>query len=170
MNKKIISKDLEIKKFILSLINQNKSLNTKVEKEVERIFRNIRLKGDNALFNYAKKFDGLKLNSKNLTINKKQIKIFAKKCPKDIKNALIFSAKRIKKFHKLQVPKNYKYKDEKGAILGSKWKPMDSIGIYVPGGTASYPSSILMNSIPAKIAGVKKIIMVIPQKKILSSK
>tara|TARA_Y100000590_G_scaffold209911_1_gene237838 strand:- start:284 stop:1582 length:1299 start_codon:yes stop_codon:yes gene_type:complete len=164
MNKKIISKDLEIKKFILSLINQNKSLNTKVEKEVERIFRNIRLKGDNALFNYAKKFDGLKLNSKNLTINKKQIKIFAKKCPKDIKNALIFSAKRIKKFHKLQVPKNYKYKDEKGAILGSKWKPMDSIGIYVPGGTASYPSSILMNSIPAKIAGVKKIIMVIPQK------
>ena len=55
MNKKIISKDLEIKKFILSLINQNKSLNTKVEKEVERIFRNIRLKGDNALFNYAKK-------------------------------------------------------------------------------------------------------------------
>ena len=164
MNKKIISKDLEIKKFILSLINQNKSLNIKVEKEVERIFRNIRLKGDNALFNYAKKFDGLKLNSKNLTINKKQIKIFAKKCPKDIKNALIFSAKRIKKFHKLQVPKNYKYKDEKGAILGSKWKPMDSIGIYVPGGTASYPSSILMNSIPAKIAGVKRMVMVTPQK------
>ena len=63
--------------------------------------RNIRIKVDKDLFNYAKKFDGLKLNSKNLTINKKQIKIFAKKCPKDIKNALIFSAKRIKKFHKI---------------------------------------------------------------------
>ena len=61
-------------------------------------------------------------------------------------------------------PKNYKYKDNKEVILGFQWKPINSIGVYVPGGTASYPSSILMSSIPAKIAGVKKIVMVIPQK------
>ena len=164
MSIKIIYKDRDIKKFISELISQNKFLNIKVEREVEKIFQNIQAKGDKALFNYAKKFDGCKLNEKNIVINKNKIKVFAKKCPKDIANALFFSASRIKKFHLDQIPKNYKYKDNKGVILGSQWKPINSIGVYVPGGTASYPSSILMSSIPAKIAGVKKIVMVIPQK------
>ena len=164
MSIKIIYKDRDIKKFIFKLISQNKFLNIKVEREVEKIFQNIQAKGDKALFNYAKKFDGCKLNEKNIVINKNKIKVFAKKCPKDIANALFFSASRIKKFHLHQIPKNYKYKDNKGVILGSQWKPINSIGVYVPGGTASYPSSILMSSIPAKIAGVKKIVMVIPQK------
>ena len=164
MSIKIIYKDRDIKKFIFKLISQNKFLNIKVEREVEKIFQNIQAKGDKALFNYAKKFDGCKLNEKNIVINKNKIKVFAKKCPKDITNALFFSASRIKKFHLHQIPKNYKYKDNQGVILGSQWKPINSIGVYVPGGTASYPSSILMSSIPAKIAGVKKIVMVIPQK------
>ena len=164
MSIKIIYKDRDIKKFIFKLISQNKFLNIKVEREVEKIFQNIQAKGDKALFNYAKKFDECKLNEKNIVINKNKIKVFAKKCPKDITNALFFSASRIKKFHLHQIPKNYKYKDNKGVILGSQWKPINSIGVYVPGGTASYPSSILMSSIPAKIAGVKKIVMVIPQK------
>ena len=164
MSIKIIYKDRDIKKFIFKLISQNKFFNIKVEREVEKIFQNIQAKGDKALFNYAKKFDGCKLNEKNIVINKNKIKVFAKKCPKDITNALFFSASRIKKFHLHQIPKNYKYKDNKGVILGSQWKPINSIGVYVPGGTASYPSSILMSSIPAKIAGVKKIVMVIPQK------
>ena len=164
MSIKIIYKDRDIKKFIFKLISQNKFLNIKVEREVEKIFQNIQAKGDKALFNYAKKFDGCKLNEKNIVINKNKIKVFAKKCPKDITNALFFSASRIKKFHLHQIPKNYKYKDNLGVILGSQWKPINSIGVYVPGGTASYPSSILMSSIPAKIAGVKKIVMVIPQK------
>ena len=164
MSIKIIYKDRDIKKFIFKLISQNRFLNIKVEREVEKIFQNIQAKGDKALFNYAKKFDGCKLNEKNIVINKNKIKVFAKKCPKDITNALFFSASRIKKFHLHQIPKNYKYKDNQGVILGSQWKPINSIGVYVPGGTASYPSSILMSSIPAKIAGVKKIVMVIPQK------
>ena len=164
MNIKIIYKKNDIKKFISNLINQSKSLNIKIEREVEKIFQNIQRKGDKALFSYAKKFDGCKLNAKNILIDKNKIKIFAKKCPKDIAKALYFSSSRIKKFHLHQIPKNYKYKDSKGVILGSQWKPINSIGIYVPGGTAIYPSSILMNSIPAKIAGVEKIAMVIPQK------
>ena len=164
MNMKIIYKKNDIKRFISNLINQNKSLNIKIEREVEKIFQNIQSKGDKALFSYAKKFDRCKLNAKNISINKNKIKVFAKKCPKDIAKALHFSSSRIKKFHLHQIPKNYKYKDSKGVILGSQWKPINSIGIYVPGGTASYPSSILMNSIPAKIAGVRKISMVIPQK------
>jgi len=164
MSAKIIFKDKDIKKFISNLTNQNKSLNIKVDREVENIFKNIRNKGDKALFSYAKKFDECELNSKNIKISKKKIKFFAKKCPKDVANALLFSASRIKRFHLYQIPRNYKYKDNKGVVLGSQWKPINSIGVYIPGGTATYPSSILMNSIPAKIAGVKRIIMVIPQK------
>ena len=164
MSTKIIFKDKDIKKFISNLTNQNKSLNIKVDREVENIFKNIRNKGDKALFSYAKKFDECELNSKNIKISKKKIKFFAKKCPKDVANALLFSASRIKRFHLYQIPRNYKYKDNKGVVLGSQWKPINSIGVYIPGGTATYPSSILMNSIPAKIAGVKRIIMVIPQK------
>ena len=137
-----------------------------MEREVKKIFQNIQVKGDKALFEYAKKFDGCRLNTKNIVINKKKIKIFAKKCPKDIAKSLFFSASRIKKFHLHQIPKNYKYKDNKGVILGMQWRPINSIGIYVPGGTASYPSSILMSSIPAKMAGVKKIVMATPQKNI----
>ena len=166
MSKKIIYKDKDIKNFIEKIINQNTLLNIKIEKEVEKIFSNIRKKGDLALFNYAKKFDGFNLNKNNILIDKKKIKDFSKKCPKDISKALIFSASRIKKFHSYQVPKNYKYKDKQGVVLGSEWKPINSIGVYVPGGTASYPSSILMNTIPAKVAGVKKIVMVMPQKNI----
>ena len=164
MNNKIIVKDLDIKKFIFSFIKENKSFNSKVEKEVETILQNIRKNGDKALFFYAKKFDKCLLNKRNIKIKRNEIKKIAKKCPKDIKDALIFSSSRIKKFHLYQIPKSYKFKDNKGVILGSKWKPINSVGIYVPGGTAIYPSSILMNSIPAKVAGVKKIIMVIPQK------
>ena len=142
MSIKIIYKKNDIKKFIFNLINQNKSSNIIVEREGEKIFQNIQRKGDKALFTYAKKFDGCKLNAKNISIDKNKIKIFAKKCPKDIAKALYFSSSRIKKFHLHQIPKNYKYKDSKGVILGSQWKPINSIGVYVPGGTATYPSSI----------------------------
>ena len=92
MSIKIIYKDKDIKKFISDLINQNKFLNIKIEKEVEKIFQNIQVKGDKALFEYARKFDRCRLNTKNIVINKKKIKIFAKKCPKDIAKALFFSA------------------------------------------------------------------------------
>lgn len=161
---KIIKKNKEIDKFISNIINQNKNLNVKIEKEVEKIFLNVRTKGDIALFNYAKKFDKCNLNKNNLIITRNEISKYAKKCPKDIEKALNFSALRIKKFHLYQIPKNYKYKDTKGVQLGSNWKPINSIGIYVPGGTATYPSSILMNAIPAIVAGVKEIVMSMPQK------
>ncbi len=161
---KIIKKNKEIDKFISNIINQNKNLNIKIEKEVEKIFLNVRTKGDIALFNYAKKFDKCNLNKNNLIITRNEISKYAKKCPKDIEKALNFSALRIKKFHLYQIPKNYKYKDTKGVQLGSNWKPINSIGIYVPGGTATYPSSILMNAIPAIVAGVKEIVMSMPQK------
>ena len=170
MSIKIIYKDRDIKKFISELISQNKFLNIKVEREVEKIFQNIRAKGDKALFNYAKKFDGCKLNEKNIVINKNKIKVFAKKCPKDIANALFFSASRIKKFHLHQIPKNYKYKFLINPQSAFKLIPKkDTYGdkrlsgeTLVVGGSKKYPGSILMAASASLETGVGLLSLAIP--------
>ena len=161
---KLIYGNSNLRKFINKIINKNKELNVSIENEVEKILQQVKRKGDKALLLYAKKFDKCKIKKNEIKITKSEINKFAKKCPRDIAKILNFAASRISKFHKHQLPKNYKNKDKKGILLGFKWTPISSIGIYVPGGTAIYPSTILMNSIPARIAGVKKIVMAIPQK------
>ena len=164
MIRKLIYGDSNLRKFINKIINKNKELEVGIENEVEKILQQVKRKGDKALLLYAKKFDKCKIKKNEIKITKSEINKFAKKCPRDIAKILNFAASRISKFHKHQLPKNYKNKDKKGILLGFKWTPISSIGIYVPGGTAIYPSTILMNSIPARIAGVKKIVMAIPQK------
>ena len=164
MIKKIIIKNTDICKYTKNLVSTTNKLESRIENEVEKIIDRVRKDGDKALLFFAKKFDNCVLNKKSIKIKRSDINKFAKKCPKDIEKALFFSAERIKKFHQYQKPNNFKFQDKQGVLLGSKWLPIYSVGIYVPGGTALYPSSILMNSIPAKIAGVKKIVMVMPQK------
>ena len=164
MIKKIISGKSNVKNFINQIIDGNTKINITIEKEVDKILEKVKRNGDKALIYFAKRFDKCNIKKNEIKIKVGEINKFAKKCPKSIEKALNFAASRIKKFHKFQLPKNYKYSDEKGVLMGSKWMPISSIGIYVPGGTAIYPSSILMNSIPAKIAGVERIVMVIPQK------
>ena len=163
MIKKLIKGEFNIKQFINTIINQNTEINIKVQKDVDKILEKVKKNKDSALIYYANKFDKCKIKKNEIKIKESEIKKFAKQCPKDIENSLNFAASRIKKFHKHQLPKNYKYTDKKGVSVGLKWLPISSIGMYVPGGTAIYPSSILMNSIPAKVAGVKRIAMVIPQ-------
>ena len=164
MIKKIISGKSNVKNFINQIIDGNTKINITIEKEVDKILEKVKRNGDKALIYFAKRFDKCNIKKNEIKIKVGEINKFAKKCPKSIEKALNFAASRIKKFHKFQLPKNYKYSDEKGVLMGSKWIPISSIGIYVPGGTAIYPSSILMSSIPAKIAGVQRIVMVIPQK------
>ena len=164
MKKFIIYGDNKVNKYIESLKIANNQLNPKVDKDVENILKKVNKDGDNALLYYSKKFDKSSLSKKDIKLERKEISKFAKKCPKDLEKALKFSALRIRKFHKYQIPKNYKIKDKEGIFTGVKWIPIASIGIYVPGGTAMYPSSILMNAIPAKVAGVKRIVMVVSQK------
>ena len=164
MIKKIISGKSNVKNFINQIIDENTKINITIEKEVDKILEKVKKNGDKALIYFAKRFDKCNIKKNEIKIKVGEINKFAKKCPKSIEKALNFAASRIKKFHKFQLPKNYKYSDEKGVLMGSKWMPISSIGIYIPGGTAIYPSSILMNSIPAKVAGVQRIAMVIPQK------
>ncbi len=131
-----------------------------VEKTVSEIIADVRANGDKALFAYCEKFDGAKLNS--LVVSKEEIaQARASVEPKFIE-ILEKTAANIRKFHEKQVRTSFIINDENGIVIGQKVIPVDRAGLYVPGGTAAYPSTVLMDAIPAKIAGVREVVMVSP--------
>ncbi len=134
-----------------------------IEKTVAKILNEVRTNGDKALFEYAKKFDKVCLTS--LAVSKEEIVEGYKNVDKAFINTLILAKENIEAFHKMQLPKGFEIKKDNGAAVGQRILPLQRVGLYVPGGTACYPSSVLMNAIPAIIAGVKEIIMVTPPNK-----
>jgi histidinol dehydrogenase len=122
----------------------------------------VRTRGDEALVELSNKFDKAGLNAKTLRVSAEEIAAAKKQCSREALVALDVAAKRIESYHRKQIPQDLSYTDEIGATLGWRWTPLDSVGIYVPGGTASYPSSVLMNEIPARAAGVARIVMTTP--------
>lgn len=146
-------------KVILAARSQNNI--PKVDEKVKKIISEVKLKGDEALFNFAKKFDKSNINTSNILISKKIIKSYKKKINPSIMKAFNIAIKNVKNFHKKQKPKNFKITKE-GSMIESIWKPIESVGLYIPGGKSVYPSSLIMNVIPAQIAGVKRIVVVTP--------
>lgn len=126
------------------------------------IVRDVRERGGEAVATYTKRFDSVAIDPDTLTA--KGIDLFeaAERCNSDVREALDFAAARIETYHAKQKPADHTYQDENGLELGWRWTPVDAVGLYVPGGRASYPSSVLMNAVPAKAAGVKRIAMVSP--------
>lgn len=133
-----------------------------VDSEVKKIIESVIRHGDDSLVRLTKKYDNFGLLKKNIKFSNSEINNSVKKCSAKTISALKLAAKRIKDFHKRQLPKGSYYRDSLGIRLGTQWSPIDSIGVYVPGGSASYPSSVLMNVIPAKVAGVRRIAMAVP--------
>ncbi len=127
---------------------------------VRGIIADVRTRGDAALIELTERFDKVRLAS--LRLDDAEIDAAEAQCSKDALKALDVAAGRIEVYHRRQLPKNESFVDEVGATLGWRWTPLDSVGLYVPGGTASYPSSVLMNAIPARVAGVGRIAMVTP--------
>ena len=134
-----------------------------VESVVSDILADVRQNGDKALYSYCEKFDKAKLSS--LSVSKEEIEEAVNKVSPDFLEVLKKAAMRIRKFHEKQVRSSFIINDEDGIVTGQKIIPVDRAGLYVPGGTAAYPSTVLMDSIPAKIAGVKELIMVTPPDK-----
>ncbi|MGL4740874.1 MAG: histidinol dehydrogenase [Sarcina sp.] len=132
-----------------------------VENTVNKIIEDIRIKKDEALLRYTKELDGVEL-SEGMLIEKDEIENIANIVSKEIFKALELAKNNIEKFHKKQIQESYITFEKNGVYIGQKVVPIEKVGVYVPGGTAAYPSSVLMNVIPAKIAGVKEIIMVTP--------
>ncbi len=162
MSSLIIDSKIEIEKWLDDFISSSSEYFDNYDDLVEDIIANVKENGDEALISLTHKFDNVQLEKATLFFSEQEIRSSSKKILAKEKEALNLAASRIKKYHIKQLPKNKFWKDEKGVNLGFRWTPINSIGIYVPGGLASYPSSVLMNAIPAKVAGVSNITMVTP--------
>lgn len=141
-------------------LNARNGETTDVAPVVRDIIATVRKQGDSALLSYTRQFDRVDLKSPRL--NASAIAKAEKDCDPAVRAALEVAAKRIRAYHETQRPHDHRYVDETGVTLGWQYASLDSVGIYVPGGKASYPSSVLMNAIPAKVAGVARIVMVVP--------
>ncbi len=133
-----------------------------VEKTVRKIIDDVRKSGDEAVISYTERFDGARLSPKRLRVTEKEIERAYRDVPGEDVDALRLAARRIADFHERQKTQSWFVQEESGAMLGQRLMPLESVGIYVPGGKASYPSSVLMNAIPAKAAGVPKVVMCVP--------
>ena len=137
-----------------------------IETRVADILLDVQMRGDAAVLEYTHRFDGLKaLDMQQLVLTQDELKAAFDSLPAVQKEALLAAAKRVRSYHEAQKKasgESWSYKDEDGTLLGQKVTPLDRVGIYVPGGKAAYPSSVLMNAIPAHVAGVAEIIMVVP--------
>ncbi len=146
----------------LEFLGTKRETSADVDDTVREIIAQVIDRGDEALIELSKKFDHLDLAAVGIQISADEIKQAVSACDADTLDALAFARDRIESHHKRQLPKDDHYTDDAGVELGSRWTPVDSVGLYVPGGTASYPSSVLMNAVPAKVAGVARIAMVVP--------
>lgn len=133
-----------------------------VDGVVRDILNDVRARGDAALLEYTTRFDRLTLTPETLRVSADEIADSVKACAPETIDALKMAATRIETFHARHIPEDDSFTDEAGVILSARWNAVSAAGIYVPGGKAVYPSSVLMNAIPAKVAGVERLVMVVP--------
>ena len=155
-NKNGATKTLEV------FLNKRKSTQKNIASSVYKIIQDVKRNGDKAVINYEKKYSKIKTKSNKVFFSNKEINQIAKKTDRKIKKAIDLAYNRIKKFHSKQKVSNFKFKDKYNNELSYKYSSIDKVGVYVPGGIASYPSTVLMNCIPAIVAGVKNIFLTTP--------
>jgi histidinol dehydrogenase len=159
---KIIKSDRELTAFFRVLGDRASGSGPEIEQRVRIILDNVKSGGDSAVIKYTVMFDSLK--SKRLRMPDEEISRYAAKADPHVVKALKTAAGRIRKFHRKQQEKSWCF-TEKGAMLGQLIRPIERVGVYVPGGKASYPSTVLMNVVPAQVAGVKEIVICVPTPK-----
>ncbi|MEO8812305.1 MAG: histidinol dehydrogenase [Caulobacteraceae bacterium] len=133
-----------------------------VEAVVADIVEAVRREGLAAVLRFTREFDGVELNAGTMRVTRAEIEAGAALCPAEVRAALAFAAARIGDYHRRSMPTDGAWTDAAGVRLGWRWTPIEAVGLYVPGGRAAYPSTVLMNAIPARIAGVGRIVMVTP--------
>ncbi|MBF1991402.1 histidinol dehydrogenase [Fischerella thermalis] len=143
-----------------AFVNERREATVDVSGTVKEIIADVKARGDAAVKEYTTRFD--RYSPESFRLSDTFVTQQAAQCPQEVKAALEVAAERITAFHQKQLPQNIAYTDEVGVKLGLNWVALTTVGIYVPGGRASYPSSLLMNALPAKIAGVERIVMTVP--------
>ena len=156
------TKDADFEARFTALLGQKREDSPDVDDAVAAIIADVRARGDAAVLELTARFDKLELTSESMAFTKAEIEAeIAKVAPED-RAALELAADRIRAYHARQMPEDALWQDVSGATLGWRWTPVSAAGLYVPGGLASYPSSVLMNAIPAKVAGVKRLVVTCP--------
>ncbi len=162
MPRELDSRDGNFASDFAALVESKRAGEADVEAAVAEIVARVRREGDAALLDYTRRFDGLDLTPEKLRVAKDEIGAAFESCEPRSIAALELAASRIEAYHRRQLPKDELYEDESGVGLGTRWSAIQSVGLYVPGGTAAYPSSVLMNAVPARIAGVPRLVMAVP--------
>ncbi|WP_102325594.1 histidinol dehydrogenase [Komagataeibacter saccharivorans] len=150
--------DTEFRKLLAERDNDT----ARVDGPVTEILAAVRARGDEALCEFTNRFDRTDVTPDRLRITPDEIEAACAEVAPELLDSLEVAASRIESFHKAQMPEGLRYVDQAGVTLGMRWTALDSVGLYVPGGKAAYPSSVLMNAIPARVAGVKRIAMCVP--------
>ncbi|KRB58919.1 histidinol dehydrogenase [Rhizobium sp. Root708] len=145
-----------------AFLTTKREVSEDVNTVVRAIIEDVRQRGDAALAEYSKKFDGIDFAITPMRVSEAEIDAAVEAVPAEVLGALKVAAVRIESHHRRQLPKDDIYEDDLGVGLGSRWTAIEAVGLYVPGGTASYPSSVLMNAVPAKVAGVDRIVIAVP--------
>jgi histidinol dehydrogenase len=144
------------------LVGKRRTQEEGLRGNVAAILARVEAEGDAALLEYTARFDRQQLAPRQLRVGADEIAGAVAGCPGELRAALELAAARIAAFHRRQLPEDLNYEDELGVGLGLRWRPIGAVGIYVPGGTAAYPSSVLMNALPARIASVERLVMTVP--------
>jgi histidinol dehydrogenase len=145
-----------------AFIEERRETPEEVDAIVRDVIAAVRAEGLTALLRFAKDFDRIELDEQSIRVSEAEIEEGAAACPQAVRDAIAFAAERIRSYHARQRPADLRFTDEAGVELGWRWTPIEAVGIYVPGGRAAYPSTVLMNAVPAAVAGVERIAMVTP--------
>jgi histidinol dehydrogenase len=145
-----------------AFVSERRETPEEVDTIVRDVLAAVRAEGVGALLRYAREFDRVELTEATLRVSADEIAEGAADCPADVREAIAFAAERIRVYHERQRPADQRFTDSAGVELGWRWTPLEAVGIYVPGGRAAYPSTVLMNAVPAKAAGVGRVAMVTP--------
>ena len=157
------SRDADFRQRLDALLAFERTQDASIEQAVAAILADVKIRGDAAVVEYTHRFDRLDVQSMvDLELSRNELHAALDGLPTDQREALEAAAGRVRRYHEHQPLQSWQYEDAEGSLLGQKVTPLDRAGLYVPGGKASYPSSVLMNAIPAKVAGVRELIMVVP--------
>ena len=154
--------DADFEARFAALLAAKREVSEDVDSTVRAILADVRARGDQAVIDYTARFDRLPLTPETLAIGEAEFAAAELAVEEKTRAALTLARDRIRAHHERQKPRDDRYTDALGVELGSRWTAIEAVGLYVPGGTASYPSSVLMNAVPAKVAGVDRVVMVVP--------
>ncbi|GEO14421.1 histidinol dehydrogenase [Microvirga aerophila] len=162
MAQRLDARETSFPQAFADLLAAKREISEDVDQAVRSIIDDVIARGDEALIDYTRRFDALELTAESLRVSDAEIDAAEAQCQRDTLDALALAKDRIEVYHRAQRPQDSMTTDSVGVTLGWRWTALESVGLYVPGGLASYPSSVLMNAVPAKVAGVPRVTMVVP--------